>query len=382
MDNKLYRPTHLFLGTIALLLAMGVSSCGLLSPQSKEADSYGHEPAKKQTLLVGTYTQNRSEGLYSFSFDPRTLNVKHRSTLITPNPTSLALDRERGIIYTANEQSSEAMVSSLQLDGVSGRLTAINSSFTLGGSPRSVATDGRGKVVSANYDAGSITLFFADEAGLLGQPDWHILLGQEGESHPSDLCFSPNGDELFVVDAGQDKVYHFNVSSKNPPLTIDVETTDLPKGSRPKSIAMDSSGKFLYLLTEQNPEVILYKHHRGKLTEVERLSLSGDPQSRGGQLCLSPDGRYLYVSEWGRESRVTIFKVNKLMGQLTKAGTQSVGQQPMDLAFNPSGRWLAVACKKANKVEFYSCDRESGLLRAQKDLSIAIDQPACLLWTE
>ena len=70
------------------------------------------------------------------------------------------------------------------------------------------------------------------------------------------------------------------------------------------------------------------------------------------------------------------------MGQLTKTGTQSVGQQPMGLAFNPSGRWLAVACKNANKVEFYNCDRESGLLRAQKDLSITIDQPACLLWTE
>lgn len=379
MDNRLYLPTHLFLGTIVLLLAMGVSSCGLLSPQSKEADTYHREPAKKQTLLVGT---NRSEGLYSFSFDPRTLDIKHRSTLITPSPTSLAIDPERGIIYAANEQPTDAMVSSLQLDGVSGRLTAINSSFTLGGMPRAIATDCRGKVVSANYASGSITLFFADEGGQLGQPDWHIKLGQEGVSHPSDLCFSPDGKELFVVDKGQDKVYHFHVSTSNPPLTIDVETTDLPKGSQPKTLVMEASGKYLYLLTEQNPEIIVYKQNRGKLAEVERRSLESGATSRGGQLVLSPDGRHLYVSEWGREGKVTIFKVNKLHGTLTKVGSQKVGDEPSSLAINSSGRWLAVACRKADKVEFYSCDRESGLLQLKRDLSIAIDEPACLLWTE
>ena len=379
MDNKLYRPTHLFLGTIVLMLAMGVSSCGLLSPQSKEADNYQRESTKNQTLLIGT---NRSEGIYSFSFDPRTLNIKHRSTLITPTPTSMAMDRERGIIYAANEQPTDAMVSSLQLDGVSGRLTAINSSFTLGGMPRAIATDGRGKVVSANYASGSITLFFADEGGLLGQPDWHIKLGQEGVSHPSDLCFSPDGKELFVVDKGQDKVYHFHVSNNNPPLTIDVETTDLVKGSQPKALVMEASGKYLYLLTEQNPEVIVYKQHRGKLAEVERVALDGGATSRGGQLAFSPDGRYLYVSECGREGKVTIFKVNKLHGTLTKVGSQKVGDEPSSLAVHPSGRWLAVACRKADRVEFYSCDRESGLLQMKRDLSITIEQPACLLWTE
>lgn len=377
MNNKFY----LYIGTIALLLAMGVSSCGLLSPQSTGTDVYNRDLTKKQTLLVGTYT-DRSEGIYSFSYDPRTLNVKHRSTLITPNPTSMALDRDRGIIYVANEQASDAMVSSLQLDGVSGRLTAINSSFTLGGAPSAIATDGKGKVVSANYASGSITLFFANETGLLGQPDWHIMLGQEGISHPSDLCFTPDGKELFVVDKGQDKVYHFNVSSKNPPLTIDVATTDLTKGSQPKHLIMEPNGRYAYLLTEQSPMVILYKHHRGRLNEVERHELGSDSASRGEHLALSPDGRHLYVSEMGSEGRVTIFKVNKSNSKLTKVGSQKVGSEPVFIAIHPSGRWVAVACRKANKVEFYSRDPESGLLQPMSDLKIDINQPACLLWTE
>ncbi|CQB86970.1 6-phosphogluconolactonase [Chlamydia trachomatis] len=377
MNNKFY----LYIGTMALLLAMGVSSCGLLSPQSTGTDSYNRDLTKKQTLLVGTYT-DRSEGIYSFSYDPRTLNVKHRSTLITPNPTSMALDRDRGIIYVANEQASDAMVSSLQLDGVSGRLTAINSSFTLGGAPYAIATDGKGKVVSANYASGSITLFFANETGLLGQPDWHIMLGQEGISHPSDLCFTPDGKELFVVDKGQDKVYHFNVSIKNPPLTIDVATTDLTKGSQPKHLIMEPNGRYAYLLTEQSPMVILYKHHRGRLNEVERHELGSDSASRGEHLALSPDGRHLYVSEMGSEGRVTIFKVNKSNSKLTKVGSQKVGSEPVFIAIHPSGRWVAVACRKANKVEFYRRDPESGLLQPMSDLKIDINQPACLLWTE
>lgn len=377
MNNKFY----LYIGTMALLLAMGVSSCGLLSPQSTGTDVYNRDLTKKQTLLVGTYT-DRSEGIYSFSYDPRTLNVKHRSTLITPNPTSMALDRDRGIIYVANEQVSDAMVSSMQLDGVSGRLTAINSSFTLGGAPCAIATDGKGKVVSANYASGSITLFFANETGLLGQPDWHIMLGQEGISHPSDLCFTPDGKELFVVDKGQDKVYHFNVSIKNPPLTIDVATTDLTKGSQPKQLIMEPNGRYAYLLTEQSPKVILYKHHRGRLNEVERHELGSNSASRGEHLALSPDGRHLYVLEMGSEGRVTIFKVNKSNSKLTKVGSQKVGSEPVFIAIHPSGRWVALACRKANKVEFYSRDPESGLLQPMSDLKIDINQPASLLWTE
>ena len=208
------------------------------------------------------------------------------------------------------------------------------------------------------------------------------MLGQEGISHPSDLCFTPDGKELFVVDKGQDKVYHFNVSIKNPPLTIDVATTDLTKGSQPKHLIMEPNGRYAYLLTEQSPMVILYKHHRGRLNEVERHELGSDSASRGEHLALSPDGRHLYVSEMGSEGRVTIFKVNKSNSKLTKVGSQKVGSEPVFIAIHPSGRWVALACRKANKVEFYSRDPESGLLQPMSDLKIDINQPACLLWTE
>ena len=128
--------------------------------------------------------------------------------------------------------------------------------------------------------------------------------------------------------------------------------------------------------------VILYKHHRGRLNEVERHELGSDSASRGEHLALSPDGRHLYVSEMGSEGRVTIFKVNKSNSKLTKVGSQKVGSEPVFIAIHPSGRWVAVACRKANKVEFYSRAPERGLLQPMSDLKIDINQPACLLWTE
>lgn len=36
-----------------------------------------------------------------------------------------------------------------------------------------------------------------------------------------------------MVDSGMDKIFHSNVSSTNPPLTIDTEGTELPAGTKP-----------------------------------------------------------------------------------------------------------------------------------------------------
>lgn len=377
MDNNIH--SWLLRGMCGLVCAVGLASCGLLAPQQGRSHSdVALEDVALQNFMVGTFT-DVSEGVYSFSFNPQSREIKHRGTFVTPYPTHLALDRERGIVYIANQLASEATVSSAQLDGVSGRLSAINSAYTIGDEPRSIATDSKGKVVTANYSGGSITLFMADETGLLSSPDWHIVLGPEGESRPTSVCFSPDGEELFVVDSGMDKIFHFNVSSTNPPLTIDTEGTELPAGTKPLVMTMSPSGEYAYLLTEAEPTLFVYSHSGGKLSEVQKVPLGVG--GKGYHVVLSRDGGFLYVSTDGdRGGLMTIYKVDKRSGRLTQVGRERLGGEPIHFALSESGRVLAVASRGRDKVEFYSRDMQSGQLQPMTDLSITTQDPAFILW--
>ncbi|MDO5017327.1 MAG: lactonase family protein [Porphyromonas sp.] len=373
--------THKYLYAAAsVVLSVMVSSCGLL-PFGGGQKSDHYNPEMDQLLLVGTYTDSKSEGVYSFTYNPHSHHLQHKGTFITPNPTYMALDRRKAALYMVNETDKNAMVTSAAIDGQTGRLSALNSSYTLGDGSAYIATVGHDQVVTANYGGGSITLFDADKKGMLGQPDWHILLGDKGVSRPHATVVSPDGKDLLVTDLGQDKVYHFYVNRSNPPLTIDLDNLSLPKGTGPRHLVFDEKGKYVYLIAEKKPVVYVYKHKGGALEEVQKVELSLPAGTFGQHIALSPDGHFLYTSHTDGRNVITVFRVDAQTGRLNRVGEQKVGAKPRHFTFNPGATMLAVACRDADKVEFYDRDRTTGLLKPLTDLSIKVSRPAFVLWT-
>lgn len=375
---------YLFLAIATAVVALLASSCGLLSMRRGAwGSNTSHEgvPTDKQIMLIGTYTDAGSEGVYSYTAEIGSLDFKHTGTFITPNPTCLAYDGGKRIVYIANEDNEQPMATSAQLDTRNGRLSAINSSYTLGDGPAYIATDGKNKVVTANYSGGSITLFEVNAKGELGQPDWRIVLGKERVSHPHAAIFSPNGKELFITDLGMDKVFHFNVNaSSNPPITIGINTTSLPSGVGPRHIIMDRSGKYAYVIAEKAPKIFVYEHHDGALELVQEVGLRLASGAHGQHMVLSDDGRFLYTSHTDGEHVISIFKVDKGDGTLTQVGKQKVGKKPRQFAISPDGSVLAVACRGGDKVEFYQRDASTGLLTPIQGAGLKVSHPAFILW--
>lgn len=365
------------------ILALFTSSCGLLAPRtSGDSTSEVAAVSKKELILVGTFTGGGSEGVYSFTYQPSEQALRHTGTFVTPNPSYMALDRAKRVVYIANEQTraEEAMATSAAIDGRSGRLSALNSSYTLGASPTYITTDGKDKVVTANYGSGSITLFNVDSRGLLGQPDWHIVMSNPEESHPHAVVLTPDKKELFVPDKGHDKVYHFLVSNTNPPLTIDGQTLNLPEGTGPRHIIFDKRGDHAYLIAERVPKLFVYRRSGGEMALEQTVELPLPAGTHGQHIALSADGRFLYTSHCDAVNVITVFSVDPSTGRLSVVGRQEVGDKPRQFAISPDGSLLAVACKDSNRVEFYRRNAQTGLLQSAKPLGITVKQPVFVLW--
>ena len=67
-------------------------------------------------LLVGTYTDTDSEGLYSLRFNQETGECSPLSVTDIANPSFLAVSDDNSIVYAVTEQSQDAAVSALSLD--------------------------------------------------------------------------------------------------------------------------------------------------------------------------------------------------------------------------------------------------------------------------
>lgn len=376
---------YIYTSVTVLVASLLVSACGMLPPIIGGSGGY-EAPATpsstKQVLLVGTYTDSSSEGVYSYTMDKEVQQFRHSGTFVTPNPSYLAYDQAKKLVFIANEDGEKSMASSAQLDLRSGSLVAINSSFTLGADPVCISTNGKGKVVTANRGGGSITLFNVERGGKLESADWHILLGDKKSSRPHSACFSPSGKDLYVSDLAQDKVFHFNVSKTNPPLTIDQRYIELPKGSAPRHIVMDKTGKYAYVITEKRPQIFVFQDMDGKLEMTQEVSLRLRQGSHGQHIVLSADGKFLYTSHCDGENIISIFKIDRANGELTLVGKQVVGKKPRHFAISPDGTMLAVACVMGNKIEFYNRNTTTGLLTPIKDTSLSVSHPAFVLWVE
>ncbi|MDL5428930.1 beta-propeller fold lactonase family protein, partial [Escherichia coli] len=80
------------------------------------------------------------------------------------------------------------------------------------------------------------------------------------------------------------------------------------------------------------------------MTWIETLPLAA-PEFKGalggGALHLSPDGRFLYMSNRGDANEIAYYSVDAKTGRLTYAGRQStLGKTPREFAIDPSGKWL------------------------------------------
>ncbi|WP_321814444.1 MULTISPECIES: lactonase family protein [unclassified Paraburkholderia] len=342
-------------------------------------------------LIVGTYTGGKSEGLYVYRFDSKTGDAQQVSVAKTVNPSYLVVSKDKRFVYAVNElpgdngpATTRGDVSAFGFDAASGQLTFLDKVSAQGNDPcyLSLSPDGKYLLV-ANYSVaadpgGSFAVLPVEQDGKLGQSVLTVhhegggpVKGRQDNAHVHSTVFSPDGRYLFTQDLGTDKLWTYRYTpdgTRGLVSPAEWRYTDVKAGTGPRHLVFGNDGRHAYLTSELAGTVSVFDYNDGhlKLEQVEKLAEPGFKGAVGAAaLHLSPDGKFLYVSNRGDANDISIFAVDATSGKLKRVGRQaSLGKSPREFAIDPSGQWLIVGNQNSDTVYVFRRDQETGLLAA------------------
>jgi len=344
---------------------------------------------KSLYLLVGAYTQRESKGIYVYKFDTVSGYSEYVSMVEVEDPSYLAITKDEKFVYAVSESGKDSdAANAFSFDKRSGKLKFINSQPTGGEAPCYITIDSERKhVITANYSGGSITVFDVKEDGSLAPASFiHKFEGKgvdpdrQKQAHLHCVKFSPDERFLFADDLGTDRIHRFEVNKTGEGdylKTGKPESFKIADGSGPRHLVFHPNGKYAYLITEMGGTVIAFNYNDGVLEEFQ--TIVADPLNAKGSadIHITPDGRFLYVSNRLEGDGIAIFSIDERNGSLTKVGYQETVIHPRNFVITPNGRFLLVAGRDSDIIQIFGIDNQTGLLEnTYKDIELSM--PVCL----
>jgi 6-phosphogluconolactonase (cycloisomerase 2 family) len=347
-------------------------------------------PADLHELLVGTYTQGQSQGIYRLKFDSQSghLDATPLQVVKSANPSWLTLSSDQRRLFVVNENGPGqtdpvGRVSSFAVEPNTHALSLINQVQSLGNEPThsSLSADGKYLFVS-NYSVaedpgGSLAALPVSADGKLAPPvqlsshqPSRVNPERQLSAHVHSAMSSPDGQYVFANDLGADKIFVYRYDPKaNPerPLTAATPASvQLPPGSGPRHLLFSADGKHAYLTLEMSAQVAVFDYQAGKLTQRQMVDLAaGKPPAQRASAALhaSSDGKFLYVSNRGTANELLVFAIDPATGELKELQRRSVeGDHPREFSLDPSGKFVLVANQKSNQIVIIARDVKTGLL--------------------
>ncbi len=341
--------------------------------------------------------QEAPPGIYAARLDTKTGHI-------TPLGLQVPLDRatwllahpDRPLLYAVADsgggRATESNVYAFTIDASSGKPTLINRVGAGGLDATHLDLDRKSQTLFvANHDSGDVTALPVQPDGRLApvaSSQKQYGTGphrRQNRPQAHGVGFDPSGRYLLATDFGADRifVYRFDratraLSAANPPYEA------LPAGSGPRHLLFHPQGKFLYLATELTAEFRAYRWdaRKGRLHLLQTLSAypadySGDQKS-AGDIAMSADGRFVYVTLRGDQDSIVACAVDKRTGilkEIQRIGSD--GKTPWSLGLDRSGRWLFVANEGSGSVTVFGVDRATGRL-TPTGASLAVPKPVAV----
>jgi 6-phosphogluconolactonase len=350
-------------------------------------------------LLIGTYTNGTSKGIYAYRFYEKSGKLDYMSEFTTAdnpdftNPSYLCLTNNSHFIYAVNEDKS-GKVTALSFVPRTGKFGFINNK-PAASNPCYVSVDKDQKTVFvANYGSGNVTVYPVNADGSLGDMVQNLQDSGTGPNkdrqegpHAHMVIPVPNEKYVLFTDLGTDKinVYRYK-AGQNPPLIPAAEPyVNVKPGNGPRHMVFSEDGKYLYLVQELAAAINVYRYNNGKLTQVQTLSMLA-PNFKGqvgaADIHISPNGRFLYASNRGDANEIVVYSINPDNGELTYVSrSPSMGKTPRNFVIDPSGNFLLVANQNSNNVVVYRIDAKTGNLAGVVG-NLQIGNPVCLKFAD
>ena len=180
------------------------------------------------------------------------------------------------------------------------------------------------------------------------------------------VAVDPSGKFAYVTTENDTSGSAGNVSMYTINATTGVLASigTIAAGTDPVSVAVDPSGKFAYVTNSGSNDVSMYTINAttGALTSIGTIAAGTDPVS----VAVDPSGKFAYVTN-SSSNDVSMYTINGTTGALTPIGTIAAGQSPTSIAVHPSGKFAYVTNSGSNDVSMYSIDGATGDLDAHRD---------------
>ncbi len=338
--------------------------------------------AEKYQLYFGTGATGDQEGIFSSVLDMSTGQLTEAKLAAEAiRPGVITIDPTGTHLYSAGKPTGYkgprgGSILAFEINKTAGTLKLLNSQSTRGDGPSYLFVDHSGRnILVCHYQSGNCSVLPLAQNGSLkpvSSVQQHtgssVHPVRQTAPHPHSINLDSAGRYALVTDLGLDQVLIYKFDSAAGTLTPnDPPFVAVKPGGGPRHFAFHPSGEFAYVNLELTSEVITFRYdsQRGVLTELQTLSTLPDDftgRNANAGIRVTPDGRFLYVSNRGHNS-IAQFAVDPGTGTLAWLGSVSTrGDVPQGINLDPTGGYLVVADKIAGQASVFRIDKETGLL--------------------
>ncbi|WP_028121506.1 lactonase family protein [Epilithonimonas tenax] len=348
----------------------------------------------QNTIIVGTYTNSdkcKSGGIHIFDFDENTYkyNLKFHTDNIV-NPSFISLSPDKNFLFSVNENGENSTVTSFSMDEADGRLIKKDERKTQGEDPCFLISDDQ-NVITANYSGGSINVFKRYADGKLSDVFQNIKFEGVGvnpkrqeKSHIHQVQFSPDHQYVLATDLGLDQIYVFKYHKTGDLVLEKIGAYAAKKGSGPRHIEFDKTGKLIYLVQELSGDLSVLGFNEGHIELIQEETLLSRKvrfNFRAADIHLSNNERFVYVTNRDDADDITVFK-RKKNGTVKKIQqTKTIGRNPRNFTISPNNKLVLIANQDTNRINIFTRDLKNGFLTTTGK-SIPVCSPVNVLFYE
>ena len=345
-------------------------------------------------MFIGTYTKEKSRGIYSLSLDGSTGSLgAPQLAAEAPNPTFLAISPDRGLLYAVC--AGPAWASSYRMGRDRASLTPIRQGIPgTGPTPCHISVDSTGTVaLAANYHLGLAAAIPLSRDGDLGAPR---VVAHEGKgphptrqtaSHVHSTYFTPDGRFALVCDLGLDRVFTYAIERGSVTLTPGSPPfVTAEAASGPRHLVFGKNGQQVYVINELGNTIVVYDFAavNGGLTARQTVSVlppGFQGESTAAEVKVHPNGQFAYGSSRGSDT-LAVFAVGPRDGRLSPVEfIPCGGKGPRSFGLSGDGRWLVCAHQDSGTVCSFGVDAQSGRL-SRVPGTVAVSMPVCVLFAD
>ena len=351
-------------------------------------------------VYVGTYTGEKSKGIYQFEFNTRTGKAGKVSLAAeTTSPSFLAIHPGGKHVFAVNETAewegleNSGGLSSFEIDAKTGQLSLMNQQPTRGAHPCHLVIDKSGKtVLVANYTGGSVIGYSILDDGCLGEATSFVqhkgsglIKPRQASPHAHSINLDVSGRFAVAADLGMDQVLVYKFDAAKGLLEANKPAgPKVAAGAGPRHFSFHPNGKFGYVINEIDLTVTAFSWNgkAGTFKEIQTISTLPPGVKRGEQMSTAEvrvgmRGRFLFGSNRGHNTIVS-YKIDRKTGKLTYDGNYDTGgKTPRNFGLDPSGRFLLAENQGSGTIHVLKINRKTGELDETGSV-INVPSPVCV----